>query len=116
MKITNTLEETATKPAKTCEQEWKEAALAQSRLNPARQKQRQRSSQSFIQMDTSKLKGSMSTEVNNIVSDSAQASSVKIYASNDASAFMNNSPSLKWENRQDHHKTHLQLPNKNWRQ
>ena len=73
------------------EKKSKEAALAQSRLNKAKERQRKlsQSSQSpRIHLDCTELQNNKSVEVINLISDSSQGSPIKVYTSNDPSAFM----------------------------
>ena len=63
-------------------------AIAQSKLNKAKERQRQISNSPRIQMDTSKLEQNKSIEVINLISDSSQSSPIKIFTSDDPTAFM----------------------------
>ena len=65
----------------------KEAAIAQSKLNEAKERQRQISNSPRTQMNTSKLENK-SIEVINLISDSSQGSPIKIFTSDDPTAFM----------------------------
>ena len=73
------------KTAKDFDQKLKEAALAQSRLNKAKQRPIQKSQQSVIQLDTSLLQQNKPI----VVSDSSQGSPITVDASKDLSIFEN---------------------------
>ena len=77
------------KPISNFERKSKEAAIAQTKLNKAKERQRQLSQSPRIQLDTTKLQANKSIEVINLISDSSQGSPIKIYTSNDPTAFMN---------------------------
>ena len=78
----------STKPKSDFDRKSKEAALAQSKLNKAKERQRKISNSPRIQMDTSKLEQNKSIEVINLISDSSQGSPIKIFTSDDPTAFM----------------------------
>ena len=64
------------------ERKSKEAAIAQSKLNKAKERQSQLSQSPRIQLDTTKLQANKSIEVINLISDSSQGSPIEIYTSN----------------------------------
>ena len=70
------------------ERKSKEAAIAQSKLNKAKERQRQLSQSPRIQLDTTKLQANKSIEVINLISDSSQGSPIEIYTSNAPTSFM----------------------------
>ena len=70
------------------ERKSKEAATAQSKLNKAKERQRQLSQSPRIQLDTTKLQANKSIEVINLITDSSQGSPIKIFFSNHPTAFM----------------------------
>ena len=78
----------STKPKNDFDRKSKEAAIAQSKLNKAKECQRRISNSPRIQMDTSKLEQNKSIEVINLISDSSQGSPIKIFRSDDPTAFM----------------------------
>ena len=78
----------STKPKSDFDRKSKEAAIAQSKLNKAKERQRKFSNSPRIQMDTSKLEQNKSIEVINLISDSSQGSPIKIFTSDDPTAFM----------------------------
>ena len=77
-----------TKPKSDFDRKSKEAAIAQSKLNKAKERQRQISNSPRIQMDTSKIEHNKSIEVINLISDSSQGSPIKIFTSDYPTAFM----------------------------
>ena len=77
-----------TKPKSDFDRKSKEAAIAQSKLNKAKEHQRRISNSPRIQLDTSKLEQNKSIEVINLISDSSQGSPIKIFTSDDPTAFM----------------------------
>ena len=78
----------STKPKSDFDRKSKEAAIAQSKLNKAKERQRKITNSPRIQMDTSKLEQNKSIEVINLISDSSQGSPIKIFTSDDPTAFM----------------------------
>ena len=62
------------KPNKDFEVRSKEAALAQSRLEKAKQRQKQKANSPLIQLDMKKLQKDKSVEIFNLASDSSQGS------------------------------------------
>ena len=75
-------------PSAISRKKSKEAAIAQSKLNKAKERQRQLSQSPRIQLHTTKLQANKSIEVINLISDSSQGSPIKIYTSNDPTAIM----------------------------
>ena len=78
----------AQKPNKDFEVRSKEAALAQSRLEKAKQRQLQKVNSPRIQLDTRKLQKNKSNEIINLASDSSQGSPIQIFTSDNPNAFM----------------------------
>ena len=76
------------KPISDFERKSKEAAIAQTKLNKAKERQRQLSQSPRIQLDTTQLQANKSIEVINLISDSSQGNPIKTYTSNDPTAFM----------------------------
>ena len=76
------------KPNKDFEVRSKEAALAQSRLEKAKQHQLQKVNSPRIQMDTRALQKNKSIEIINLASDSSQESPIQIFTSDNPNAFM----------------------------
>ena len=77
-----------TKSGKEIEQRSKEAALAQSKLGNAKQRQRDRQNSPRIQLDTTNLHSNKSVEVTNLASDSSQGSPQTIFTFDDPNIFM----------------------------
>ena len=80
------------KPNKDFEVRSKEAALAQSRLEKAKQRQKQKANSPLIQLDMKKLQKDKSVEIINLASDSSQGSPLQILTSDNPNAFMNDNP------------------------
>ena len=76
------------KPNKDFDQRSKEAALAQTKLEKARQRQKDKVNSPRIQLDTKKLHKDKSVEVINLSSDSSQGSPLQIFTSDNPNAFM----------------------------
>ena len=70
------------------EKKSKEAAIAQVKVAKTKQRQRQLSHSSRLQLDTSQLHNNKSIEVINLASGSSQGGHVTIYTSNDPAAFI----------------------------
>ena len=83
------------KPNKDFEVRSKEAALAQSRLEKAKQRQKQKVNSPRIQLDMKKLQKDKSMEIINLASDSSQGSPLQIFTSDNPNAFMNDNPKSK---------------------
>ena len=75
-----------------------EAAIAQSKLAKANQRQRQFSHLSRVQLDTSQFANNKSIEVINLVSVSSQGSHVTIYTSHDPTTLMTTPSKKKLKN------------------
>ena len=71
------------------EKKSKEAALAQTKLAKAKQRQRQLSHSSRVLLDTTQFRNNKSIEVFNLASDSSQGRPITIFTSYDPEAFMN---------------------------
>ena len=74
--------------SKDFDKKSKEAALAQSKLAKAKQRQRQIPNSSRVQLDTSQFHKNKSIEVINMASDSSQGNAITIFTSNDPGVFM----------------------------
>ena len=83
------------KPNKDFEVRSKEAALAQSRLEKAKQRQKQKANSPRIQLDMKKMQKDKSVEIINLASDSSQGSPLQIFTSDNPNAFMNDNPKSK---------------------
>ena len=78
---------------KDFDQRSKDAALAQSKLEKARQRQKDKANSPRIQLDTKGLYKDKSVEVINLASDSSQVSPLQIFTSDNPNAFMCAPPS-----------------------
>ena len=76
------------KPTKDFDTRSKEAALAQKKLEKAKQRQKDKARSPRIQLDMSRLQQNKSIEVINLTSDSSQESPFQIITSNSPKAFM----------------------------
>ena len=76
----------------------KEAAIAQSKIAKANQRQRQFSHLSRVQLDTTQFANNKSIEVINLVSVSSQGSPVTIYTSHDPTTLMTTPSKKKLKN------------------
>ena len=85
------------KPNKEFEVRSKEAALAQSRLEKAKQSQKQKANSPLIQLDMKKLQKDKSVEIINLASDSSQGSPLQILTSDNPNAFMSDNPKSFYE-------------------
>ena len=72
---------------KDFDQRSKEAAIAQTKLEKARQRQKNKTNSPRIQLDTTKLHKDKTVEIINIASDSSQGSPFQIYTSENPNAF-----------------------------
>ena len=83
---------------KDIDQRSKNAALAQSKLEKARQRQKDKTNSPRIQLDTKRLYKDKSVEVINLASDSSQGSPLQIFTSDNPNAFMYAPPSNRGNN------------------
>ena len=81
------------KPNKNFDQRSKDAALAQSKLEKARQRQKDKINSPRIHLDTKRLYKDRSVEVINFASDSSHGSPLQIFTSDNPNAFMYGQPS-----------------------
>ena len=101
------------KPNKDFDQRSEEAALAQTKLEKARQRQKDKVISPRIHLDTKKLHKDKSVEVINLASDSSQGSPLQIFTSDNPYAFMYAPPNNRQQpnekrrkSQQDHKKNH----------
>ena len=85
----------AQKPNKEFEIRSKEAALAQTKLEKAKQRQKDKARSSLIKLDMKKLQRDNSVQIINLASDSSQDSPLQILTSNNPNAFMYAQPKNK---------------------
>ena len=85
----------AHKPNKEFEIRSKEAALAQTKLEKAKQRQKEKARSPLIQLDMKKLQRDKSVQIINLASDSSQESPLQILTSNNPNAFMYAQPENK---------------------
>ena len=83
------------RPIKDFDTRSKEAALAQTKLEKAKQRQKDKARSPRIQMDMRRLQQDKSIEVINLTSDSSQESPFQILTSNNPKAFMYAQPEEK---------------------
>ena len=81
------------KPTKDFDQQSKDAALAQSKLEKAKQQQKDKINSPRIHLDTKRLYTDRSVEVINLASDSSQGSPLQMFTSSNPNAFMYGQPS-----------------------
>ena len=85
----------AHKPNKEFEIRSKEAALAQTKLEKSKQRQKEKARSPLIQLDMKKLQRDKSVQIINLASDSSQESPLQILTSNNPNAFMYAQPENK---------------------
>ena len=89
------------KPTSKFDRKSKDAALAQTKLNKAKERKRQLSQSQRVQLDTSQFHTNKLIEKINLASDSSQGSPVTIYTSDDPAAFMS-TPAKKNSKNKEH--------------